>query len=169
MVMERLEGATLEHCIASAPLPLEQILELAVQIADALETEHNAGIVHRDVKPANIFVTRRGQAKILDFGLAKSQAAGDRGQEKGKDGSNSDTPTVSIDSDQLTSPGTTLGTVACMSPEQARLEKLDARTGLSSFGAVLCEMAAGRQGFAGSTSAVVLHAVLGKTPRPRWN
>ena len=156
-------------------LPIEQLLDLAIQITDALDAAHQKGITHRDIKPANILVTTRGQAKILDFGLAKLSPPCPRidplGGEGGADApgegvSPQDIPTASIELDALTSPGVAMGTVAYMSPEQARGEKVDSRTDLFSFGAVLYEMATGRQAFQGSSTAVIFTAILTQAPRP---
>jgi serine/threonine protein kinase/Tol biopolymer transport system component len=186
IAMQYLEGQTLRERLVEAPLvgarggrqgtPLriDELLDLATQIADALDAAHSKGIIHRDIKPANIFVTQRGQAKILDFGLAKLAPVGasvhqptDRPLDEAERRSAlQDTPTASIEPEQLTSPGVAMGTVAYMSPEQARGEELDARTDLFSFGAVLYEMATGHPAFDGSTTAVVFHQILAEAPKP---
>ena len=158
IVMEFLEGETLKHRIRSKPLKTDEVLELGTQISSGLEAAHRKEIVHRDIKPANIFVTEDGQAKILDFGLAKLTQPG-RGGETSVDGG-----TGTPEDEHLTSPGTAVGTVAYMSPEQARGEELDARSDLFSFGTVLYEMATGRQPFSGTTTAVIFEGILTKAP-----
>ena len=156
IAMEYLDGVTLRHLIAHKPLPLDQLLDLSIELTDALASAHCAGILHRDIKPANIFVTKQSHAKILDFGLVK-RVSSDEGV--------STMPTAE-ETALLTRPGSTVGTIAYMSPEQARGEELDTRTDLFSFGAVLYEMATGRLAFPGNTTAIVHEAILNKPPAP---
>jgi serine/threonine protein kinase len=156
--MEFLEGETLKHTVEKGQLSIDRLLEIGIQIADALDAAHARGIIHRDIKPANIFLTSRGQAKIMDFGLAKLAPAADVPKDY------SSLQTEDGKADVLTSPGMTVGTIAYMSPEQAKAQELDPRTDLFSLGLVLYELATGKRAFSGNSNAMIFDAILNKQP-----
>ncbi|MCI0612521.1 serine/threonine protein kinase, partial [bacterium] len=158
IAMELLEGETLKHPVEKGPLNIDRLLEIGIQIADALDAAHARGIIHRDIKPANIFLTNRAQAKIMDFGLAKLAPAADGSKDY------SSLQTEDGKADALTNPGMTVGTVAYMSPEQAKAQYLDPRTDLFSLGLVLYELATGKRAFSGNSNAMIFDAILNKQP-----
>src|SRR5580700_9489598 len=162
LCMELLEGSTLKHAILGRPMELERLLDISLEVTDALEAAHERGIVHRDIKPANIFITTKGHAKILDFGLAKNVGV-KSAPAPGADATQ-DQLTPSVKEDSLTNPGSAVGTIAYMSPEQVRAKDVDARTDLFSFGVVLYEMATGRLPFHGESSGVIFSAILERAP-----